>query len=86
MLLRPAPAEHEVIDEHHSIPQGDAVEATHGERPLLMGREPPHRWPGQANFDREKERLTVGYGEVHQRIRLPPAVFEVQQGQEGIQE
>jgi hypothetical protein len=28
-----------MIDEHRPIPQGESVEATHGERPLLMGRE-----------------------------------------------
>ena len=75
-----------MIDEHDPIPEGEPGEATHGERPLLMGREHPHRRPGDADLEREKEGGAVGDGEVHHGIRLTPAVFEVEQGQERIQE
>ena len=51
-----------------------------------MGCQQPHRRPGEADLQREKECLAVGNGEVHQRIRLTPAVLQVAQGQARIQE
>src|SRR5215813_3670911 len=85
-LLHPPEAEHEMIDEHCPIPQGEPGEAMPGERPLLMGREHPHRRPGEADLEREKERLAVGKGEVHQGIGLTPAVLQVEQREERIQD
>ena len=75
-----------MIDEHCSIPQRKPGEATRGERPLLMGREEPHRRPGDAALEREKERLAVREGEGHQGIRLTSTLLEVKQRQEGIQD
>jgi hypothetical protein len=47
-LLHEVPAEHEMIDQHGSIAEGEPVQATHGQWPLLMGRKPPHRYASEA--------------------------------------
>ena len=57
-----------------------------GERPLLMGRQKPHRRPGETDLECEKQCGTVRQGQVYQGIRLSPAVLQVQQGQKSIQE
>ena len=75
-----------MIDHHHPIPQHQRMQAAHGKRPLLMGREPPDTRPSQADLEPEKERGAMGEGQVHERVRFTPAVLEGAQGQEGIEE
>ena len=81
-----APDKRKVIGEEHPIAEGQPMQAASGQREVLMDRQNPHRHTGDAKLEDDKEGGAIRQGQVHQGIRLAPAVLQVEQGQEGIQD
>jgi hypothetical protein len=62
------------------------VQAAIGQGKLLMGRKKPRCHACDAKLEYDKEGGAVRECHVHQGIRLTSAIFQVEQGQKGIQE
>ena len=62
------------------------MQAAIGQGELLMGRKKPrcHACDAELEYDKESGAIRKCY--VHQRIRLTPAIFQVEQSQKGIQD
>ena len=61
-------AEHEMIDQHGSIPQGEPGRPRAASGTLLMSRQHPDAHPGEADLQLEKEGGAVSEGEGQQGI------------------
>jgi hypothetical protein len=75
-----------VIGEYRPIAEGKPVQAAIGQRELLMDRKKPRGHACDTDLEYDKEGDAMRECDVHQGIRLTPTAFEVEQGQEGIQE
>jgi hypothetical protein len=78
--------EREVIGEYHAIAEGKPVQAAIRERELLMDRKKPRGHACDTALEDDKEGGAVRECHVHQGIRLTSPGFQVEQGQEGVQE
>jgi hypothetical protein len=62
------------------------VQAAIGQRELLMDCKKPHCHTCDAELEYDKESGAIRKCYMHQRIRLTPAIFQVEQSQKGIQD
>src|SRR5262249_15058898 len=73
-----APDKRKVIGEEHSIAEGQPMQTASGQREVLMDRQNPHCHTGDAKLEDDKEGGAIRQGQVHQGIRLAPAVLQVE--------